>query len=97
LLEIYRYSGFDIKCQDVQTTPVWTDIFALAADRCNREPLDWHLSRSGQSKTAEAAWEQALITRFGTLGTLASLPTRDSKSLTMSLISALSSSVTSES
>jgi putative transposase len=30
--------------------------------------LGWHLSRSGKSKTAEAALEQALIARFGTLG-----------------------------
>jgi putative transposase len=30
--------------------------------------LDWHLSRSGRSKTAEATLEQALIARFGTLG-----------------------------
>lgn len=42
--------------------------FALVADCCSRELLGWHLSRSGKSKTAEAALEQALITRFGTLG-----------------------------
>jgi len=30
--------------------------------------LGWHLSRSGRSKTAEAALEQALIARYGTLG-----------------------------
>lgn len=36
---------------------------------CNsREFLGWHLSRSGRSKTAESALEQALIARFGTLG-----------------------------
>lgn len=33
-----------------------------------RELLGWHLSRSGKSKTAQAALEQALITRFGCLG-----------------------------
>lgn len=33
-----------------------------------RELLGWHLSRSGKSKTAESALEQALIHRFGTLG-----------------------------
>ena len=42
--------------------------FALVTDCCSRELLGWHLSRSGKSKTAEAALEQALITRFGTLG-----------------------------
>ena len=30
------------------------------------ELLGWHLSRSGKSKTAEAALEQALIARYGT-------------------------------
>jgi putative transposase len=34
----------------------------------SRELLGWHLSRSGKSKTAESALEQALISRFGTLG-----------------------------
>ncbi|SUY74317.1 integrase core domain-containing protein [Comamonas testosteroni] len=34
----------------------------------SRELLDWHLSRSGRSKTAESALEQALIAQFGTLG-----------------------------
>jgi len=33
-----------------------------------RELLGWHLSRSGKATTAEAALEQALITRYGTLG-----------------------------
>jgi putative transposase len=33
----------------------------------SRELLGWHLSRSGKSKTAEAALEQALIARYGTL------------------------------
>jgi len=30
--------------------------------------LGWHLSKSGRSKTAESALEQALIARYGTLG-----------------------------
>lgn len=33
-----------------------------------RELLGWHLSRSGKASTAQAALEQALIARFGTLG-----------------------------
>lgn len=33
-----------------------------------RELLGWHLSRSGKATTAQAALEQALIARFGTLG-----------------------------
>jgi len=37
-------------------------------DCCTRELLGWHLSSSGRSRTAEAALEQALIARFGTLG-----------------------------
>ena len=41
---------------------------ALVIDCHTRELLGWHLSRSGKSKTAEAALEQALITRFGCLG-----------------------------
>ena len=41
---------------------------ALVMDCHSRELLGWHLSRSGRSKTAEAALEQALIARFGTLG-----------------------------
>jgi putative transposase len=41
---------------------------ALVIDCCSRELLGWHLSRSGRSKTAESALEQALIARFGTLG-----------------------------
>lgn len=45
----------------------WTTI-ALVIDCHSRELLGWHLSRSGRSKTAEAALEQALIARFGTLG-----------------------------
>ncbi|MBB2778538.1 UNVERIFIED_ORG: putative transposase [Comamonas terrigena] len=34
----------------------------------SRELLGWHLSRSGRSKTAESALEQALTAGFGTLG-----------------------------
>ncbi len=45
----------------------WT-VLALVIDCCSRELLGWHLSRSGRSRTAEAALEQALIARFGTLG-----------------------------
>ncbi len=41
---------------------------ALVIDCCTRELLGWHLSRSGKSKTAESALEQALINRYGTLG-----------------------------
>jgi len=43
-------------------------VLALVIDCCTRELLGWHLSRSGRSRTAEAALEQALIARFGTLG-----------------------------
>lgn len=45
----------------------WTTL-ALVIDCRTRELLGWHLSRSGRSKTAQAALEQALIARFGTLG-----------------------------
>ena len=45
----------------------WTTL-ALVIDCHTRELLGWQLSRSGKSKTAEAALEQALISRFGTLG-----------------------------
>lgn len=41
---------------------------ALVIDCRTRELLGWHLSRSGKATTAEAALEQALITRYGTLG-----------------------------
>lgn len=41
---------------------------ALVIDCFSRELLGWHISRSGKSRTAEAALEQALIARFGTLG-----------------------------
>ncbi len=43
-------------------------VLALVIDCHSRELLGWHLSRSGKSKTAESALEQALISRFGTLG-----------------------------
>ena len=33
-----------------------------------RQLLGWHLARSGKASTAVAALEQALITRYGTLG-----------------------------
>ena len=45
----------------------WTSL-ALELDCHTRELLGWHLSRSGKSKTAEAALEQALIARYGCLG-----------------------------
>ena len=41
---------------------------ALVLDCHTREVLGWQLSRSGKATTATAALEQALITRFGTLG-----------------------------
>jgi len=44
----------------------WASL-ALVMDCHTRELLGWHLSRSGKSKTAEAALEQALIARYGTL------------------------------
>jgi putative transposase len=40
---------------------------ALVIDCYSRELLGRHLARSGRSKTAESALEQALIARFGTL------------------------------
>jgi putative transposase len=48
--------------RDNWTTP------ALVIDCHTRKLLGWHLLRSGRSKTAEAALEQAPIARFGTLG-----------------------------
>ena len=36
--------------------------------RTTSELLGWHLGRSGRSRTAEPALEQALITRYGCLG-----------------------------
>lgn len=41
---------------------------ALVMDCHTRELLGWHLSRTGKATTASAALEQALISRFGTLG-----------------------------
>ncbi len=41
---------------------------ALVIDCHTRELLGWHLSRSGKASTAAGALEQALISRFGTLG-----------------------------
>ena len=40
----------------------------MVIDCHTRELLGWHLSRSGRSKTAESALEQALIARYGHLG-----------------------------
>nr|WP_238692476.1 DDE-type integrase/transposase/recombinase [Xanthomonas oryzae] len=41
---------------------------ALVIDCHPRQLLGWQLSRTGRASTAVAALEQALITRFGTLG-----------------------------
>lgn len=41
---------------------------ALVIDCYSRELLSWHLNRSGRSKTAKSALEQALIARYGCLG-----------------------------
>ena len=41
---------------------------ALVIDCHTRQLLGWHLSRTGRASTASAALEQALITRYGTLG-----------------------------
>lgn len=38
---------------------------AVVMDCCTRELLGWPLSRSGRSRPAEAALEQALISRYG--------------------------------
>lgn len=43
---------------------------ALVIDCHTRELLGWHLSRSGKTITAQSALEQALIARFGTLGSV---------------------------
>lgn len=45
----------------------WTTL-VLVMDCCTRELLGWQLSKSGKSRTAEAALEQALISRYGSLG-----------------------------
>ena len=54
-------------CQVWSGRDGWVSL-ALVMDCHSRELLGWHLSRSGKSKTAESALEQALIHRFGTLG-----------------------------
>lgn len=41
---------------------------ALVIDCGTRQLLGWHLSKTGKASTALAALEQALITRYGTLG-----------------------------
>jgi len=41
---------------------------ALVIDCHTRQLLGWHLSRTGKASAASAALEQALITRYGTLG-----------------------------
>jgi len=41
---------------------------ALVIDCSTRQLLGWHLSRNGKTRTASAALEQALITRYGTFG-----------------------------
>lgn len=41
---------------------------ALVIDCSTRQLLGWHLSRTGKASTASAVLEQALITRYGTLG-----------------------------
>jgi len=45
---------------------------ALVIDCHTRELLGWQLSRSGKASTAGAALEQALISRFGSLGKVGS-------------------------
>ncbi len=45
----------------------WSTL-ALVIDCHTRELLGWHLSKSGKSRTAEIALENALICRFGSLG-----------------------------
>lgn len=41
---------------------------ALVMDCHTRQLLGWHLSRSGKASTAASALEQALISRYGSLG-----------------------------
>ncbi len=43
---------------------------ALVIDCCSRELLGWRLSKTGKAKTVESALEEALINRFGCLGSL---------------------------
>ncbi|MEX3583196.1 MAG: hypothetical protein VB137_12445 [Burkholderia sp.] len=40
----------------------------MVIDCSARQLLGWHLSQTGKASTASAALEQALITRYGTLG-----------------------------
>ena len=47
----------------------WASL-ALVIDCHTRELLGWHLSRTGRATTAASALEQALIARFGTLGSV---------------------------
>jgi putative transposase len=42
-------------------------VFVPVLDCCTREVLGWSLERTGRSKTAERALEEALLNRFGTL------------------------------
>lgn len=55
------------QCRDWAGHDGWASL-ALVIDCFSRELLGWHLSRSGRTKTAEAALEQALIARYGCLG-----------------------------
>lgn len=56
------------------TARVWCDYIhrwcalTLVIDCHTREALGWRLSPSGNAKSAEAALEEALITRYGALG-----------------------------
>ncbi|MEI2260030.1 IS3 family transposase [Stenotrophomonas indicatrix] len=43
---------------------------ALVIECSTRQLLGWHLPRTGKASTASAALEQALLTRFGTLGSV---------------------------
>jgi putative transposase len=43
-------------------------VLALVIDCYTRQLLGWHLARTGKATTAGAALEQALITRYGSLG-----------------------------
>nr|WP_293716614.1 DDE-type integrase/transposase/recombinase [Stenotrophomonas sp. UBA7606] len=40
----------------------------MVIDCSTRQLPGWHLSRTGKASTASAALEQALLTRYGTLG-----------------------------
>nr|WP_237022546.1 DDE-type integrase/transposase/recombinase [Herbaspirillum frisingense] len=61
---------------EIDLCRIWTGrdgwaVLALVIDCHARELLGWHLSRSGKSKTAESALEQAIIARYGSLGGVA--------------------------